>query len=233
MRCSKEEAGESRKPVEITRAELDAGKETVADIDLRRQCTAHLELKVLLGGKPMPNPYATVLLIDPPEERGVSDSARGKPDGTVRIALAPEHRQRITLRESGWVWCLPEVFKPGECETLQRTIDLALAKGSLLVLDEQTHEPLRNTAVAWSVDVRELSDDPARPGDIVMGTDPDGRLELTLPPGDLRFIVGNDSRLIPPFPPKLGPLGEPDEPGVRLRWTDKGPAEPTIALPRR
>ena len=238
MRCSEEEAGEFRKPVEIARVEIEAGKDTSADIDLRHQCTAHLELKFLLDGKPMRNPDATVLLVDMPD-KGASDSARGTSDGTLRIALAPERRQRISLRESGWVWCLPEVFEPGECETLQRTIDIKLAKGSLLVLDEQTHEPLRNASVAWSVDVRELSVDPARRGAIVMSksasgtTDPEGRLELTLPPCDLRLIVGDASRLSLPFPPKLGPSGEPVEPGVRLRWTDKGPAESTIALPRR
>lgn len=228
-RPASDEMGEFESMSSVARLQLEAGKETEVTLDLRRQLTAYLEIVASAGGQRIPRPFAQALPVDT-KNFGALESAQGNPDGSVTLALAPGTKKRVALRGSGWIWSTPEEFTLAPGERLQRAFDVPLVQGRLRVVDAQTREPLRNKPVAWSMLLRAPSESAPQPGRTLMTSDglgttgPEGELDLVLPPGELLFAVRKDHEYF---------SQTPESARVPFVWTDKGPAETTIALPQR
>ena len=191
----------------ITRARIEAGKETRLDLDLRGAIGGELALVVRVSGAPVELLTAHVLPPDGPVARFETDCALSESgQGTLR---APGGAGPFVVAIEGpgkaWIWSAPDPVAIAPDEKRALALDVPLAKRRVRAVDAQDGTPLASKRLTWSM----------RAGATVTfasgATDANGELELSLPPGRVEFALpgaSKDSQSAVEWPPAAAELLE-------------------------
>jgi hypothetical protein len=207
--------------IALGEVEIPAGGELQREFDLRGKIPGRVEADVRVNGAPAADARVSVRSANQ-EQRGGEISLDANGHGTsAPIAVGPV-RFDISATDGEWSWTPPGSWTIASGETLRVQWDVALASGSLQLVDEVSGAPLAEREVS----IRAEAEADGFASWVQRSTDKQGKLELRLVPAayriDFTFDRGPD-----------GKLGQSPYQGARFDWTASGPASALLKIAKK
>ncbi|MBK7874956.1 MAG: sigma-70 family RNA polymerase sigma factor [Planctomycetes bacterium] len=202
------------RPIVLETLDVHAGEALEREYDLTTSLPGRCDVVVTANGAPRAG--RTVIATRNGDFRAQDTvSAATDAEGRARLAPLPTGTWRLHVigNDVPWVWDVPGTLVIASGERLERAIDVPLVRGTLTVLDANTHQPWPEAPLALELgDERYVTYTPVR-------VTPAGTVELELAPHSYAFRYA-------------GPDAQMEDPPCRIDWTAAGPAPTTIELRR-